>query len=245
MDLIGRLAGWGLARPSLLPVAVPGATRQRLALERLAREWGWPLAASPADADILVHCGEVTGELAEAAALVWSQVPEPRARVELRDGVDVAVALREGRNKLLDRARRRDHVEHGIGMVAGLSLAGRAPDRDGLQLDRLSVPLGPILPEWPAGLRLRMVLQGDVVQAAVAEVVGSHRAAAMPFWDEPWRRRRTGEPVTVDAASRHRAAAHLDSLARLLAVAGMDGDAWRCRRLRDRLLDASSPAAAA
>ncbi|HZD67956.1 MAG TPA: hypothetical protein VFA45_03250, partial [Actinomycetes bacterium] len=94
MDVTARLVGWGLARPRLLPVVAPGATRPRLALERLAREWGWPLAASPADADVLVSCGEVTGELADAAALVWSQVPEPRVRLELRDGTDVAMALR-------------------------------------------------------------------------------------------------------------------------------------------------------
>jgi hypothetical protein len=112
-------------------------------------------------------------------------------------------------------------------------------------LDRLSVPLGPILPDWPAGLRLRLTLQGDVVQEAAAEVVGAFPAAAPPFWDEPWRRRRAGEPVTVTAACRHRAAARLDSLARLLAVAGLDGDAWRCRRLRDDLLAPNPPAGAA
>jgi hypothetical protein len=316
VDLTARLAGCGLARPRLLPVVAPGATRQRLAMERLAREWGWPLVASPADADILVSCGEVAGELADAAALVWSQVPEPRARVALRDGVDAAAALREGRAELLDGAQQRDHragptamagrddgqpnghreeassdhstrahrhqshqspdegyqmpqghegrmhmeghaghevqqgheghhMEHGMGMVAGLPLAGRAPDRDGLQLDRLSVPLGPILPDWPAGLRLRLVLQGDVVQEAAAEVVGPSPAAAPPFWDEPWRRRHAGEPVAVAEACRHLAAARLDSLARLLAVAGMDGNAWRCRRLRDSLLTSAPPAGVA
>jgi hypothetical protein len=137
------------------------------------------------------------------------------------------------------------HMEHGMGMVAGLPMAGRAPDRDGLQLDRLQVPLGPILPEWPAGLRLRLALQGDVVQEATAEVVGTPAAVAVPFWDEPWLRRLAGEPVTVAAASRRRAAAHLDSLARLLAVAGLDGDAWRCRRLRDDLLAPTPPAGVA
>jgi hypothetical protein len=113
------LTAWGLARPRLLPVVAPGATRQRLALEGLARRWGWPLAASPADADILVRCGEVTGELADAVAVVWSQVPEPRARVELRDGVDAAAALREGLAELLNRARRRGRQAGLIPTVAG------------------------------------------------------------------------------------------------------------------------------
>ncbi len=54
------------------------------------------------------------------------------------------------------------HMHHG-GDVAGLPMAGTAPDRDGLQLDRLAVTLGPVLQGWPTGLVLRASMQGDVL----------------------------------------------------------------------------------
>src|SRR5260370_29378823 len=45
-------------------------------------------------------------------------------------------------------------------------------DRDGLRLDQLHVPLGPVLPDWPAGLVVHLTLQGDVVQHAEVQAVG-------------------------------------------------------------------------
>ncbi|GAB2877798.1 hypothetical protein GCM10022245_11220 [Streptomyces mayteni] len=36
-------------------------------------------------------------------------------------------------------------------MVAGIPLAERGDDRDGLRLDVLRLPLGPVLLDWPAG----------------------------------------------------------------------------------------------
>jgi len=81
--------------------------------------------------------------------------------------------------------------DHGMSMPAGLAMADRAPDRDLLKLDRLHVPLGPVLPEWPAGLVLHTALQGDVIQEAAVQVldVGDH-GSAWPsgrgsFWNEP------------------------------------------------------------
>jgi hypothetical protein len=56
------------------------------------------------------------------------------------------------------------------------------------------------------------------------------------FWTEPWRRAAAGEPVTTGAAARRRAAAHLDSLARFLSVAGWPGAAATARALRDDAL---------
>lgn len=130
------------------------------------------------------------------------------------------------------------HEDHEEGtVVAGVPLASRAPDRDGLKLDRLHVPLGPILPDWPPGLVVRTALQGDVVQEVEALVVdsGGHACEA-PFWDEPWLRAAAGERVSVGEAARRRAASHLDSLGRLLAVAGWEAAAAGARRLRDDLL---------
>ncbi|MFE0641635.1 hypothetical protein ACFW2Y_08495 [Streptomyces sp. NPDC058877] len=121
--------------------------------------------------------------------------------------------------------------------VAGLPMAERADDRDGLRLDRLHVPLGPALPDWPAGLVLRVALQGDLVQRASVETV--HVPPSAPrraFWNEPWLRALEGEQVTTGEAARRRCAAHLDSLGRLLGVAGWDDAAARARGARDQVL---------
>jgi hypothetical protein len=130
-----------------------------------------------------------------------------------------------------------------MSMPAGLAMADRAPDRDGLKLDQLHVPLGPVLPDWPAGLVLHTALQGDVIQDVEVELLdgslaedGALVSAGRPFWDEPWLRALAGERVTRGDAARRRSAAHLDSLARLLAVAGWDAATLAARRLRDDLL---------
>lgn len=122
-----------------------------------------------------------------------------------------------------------------MGPVAGLPMAGRAPDRDGLTLDVLHVPLGPVLPHWPAGLRLLVTVQGDVVQEAMVETL-SVSGSVVPFWDEPILRILAGESVSTGEVARRRASAHLDSLMRLLGVAGWDSAALRCAALRDRAL---------
>ncbi|MFJ2150960.1 hypothetical protein ACIOHB_19475 [Streptomyces microflavus] len=137
------------------------------------------------------------------------------------------------------------HEGHGeMEMPAGLPMAEQGEDRDGLVLDRLQVPLGPFLSDWPAGLTIRLVLQGDVVQAAdLDEVPVFALRPVESFWVRPWVRAAAGEPVSTGEAARRRAAAHLDSLGRLLAVAGWPAEATRARRLRDDLLD-GAPAAA-
>lgn len=144
-----------------------------------------------------------------------------------------------------------DHQGHGghgghggMEMPGGLPMAGQGEDRDGLTLDRLHVPLGPLLSDWPTGLTLRLVLQGDVVQAADLDeepLVASRPVES--FWVQPWLRSAVGEAVGSGEAARRRAAARLDSLGRLLVVAGWPAEAMKARRLRDDLLD-GAPAAA-
>jgi hypothetical protein len=95
-------------------------------------------------------------------------------------------------------------------------MAELGPDRDGLTLDRLHVPLGPVLPDWPAGLVVRVTLQGDVIQEASAEVLDAGHV--VPF---EW----------PSAAARE-----LDGLARFLGVAGWPSAAGQARRLRDAAL---------
>jgi hypothetical protein len=124
--------------------------------------------------------------------------------------------------------------EHHMGAPAGLAMAERARDRDGLKLDVLRVPLGPVLPCWPAGLRVNVTLQGDVVQAAEVEVLDGWGGGS--FWDEPWLAARAGTNVTAGVAARRTAGAHLDSLGRLLAVAGWPTAAARAFWLRDDVL---------
>jgi hypothetical protein len=132
------------------------------------------------------------------------------------------------------------HDMGGMGMPAGLPMAERGADRDGLTLDQLHVPLGPILPDWPAGLGLRLVVQGDVIQQVEVETHGGEGVSS--WWTQPWRAAAAGEDITYGAGARRGAAAHLDSLGRFLAVAGWDDAATAARRLRDDLL-AEAPAA--
>ena len=122
----------------------------------------------------------------------------------------------------------------GMDMPGGLPMADRGADRDGLRLDQLHVPLGPVLPDWPAGLVVRVTLQGDVVQHAEVQALSGGGGGS--FWSEPWRRAAAGEQVTTGEAARRRVAADLDSLGRLLAVAGWDDAATVARRLRDDAL---------
>jgi hypothetical protein len=122
----------------------------------------------------------------------------------------------------------------GMDMPAGLRMAGRGADRDGLRLDQLHVPLGPVLPDWPAGLVIHLTLQGDVIQHAEPEALGPGTAGS--FWSEPWRCAVAGEPVTTGEAARRGAASYLDSLGRFLGIAGWDDAAAVARRLRDDAL---------
>ena len=125
--------------------------------------------------------------------------------------------------------------QHDMGMPGGLAMANRGKDRDGLMLDQLHIPLGPLLPDWPAGLLVHTTLQGDIIQAARAEVLRAD-GVLDDFWGEPWRRIAAGEAVTAGEAARHLVTARMDSLARLLAVAGWSGAAVATRWLRDDVL---------
>ncbi|MHA6616731.1 hypothetical protein [Pseudonocardia sp. DLS-67] len=238
MDLTALLLRVAARRPHVLVVAGPGATGVRLALETALARRGWPVATGPADADVLAVAGTPGSQLAAVVDAVWEQVPAPRARIEVTDPANVddrldaaaaqlarPVSGNEGHGtRIHSRPREGENAEHGGGHhdhhhggpVAGLPMAELGPDRDGLTLDRLHVPLGPVLPDWPAGLVVRATLQGDVIQEAAAEVLDAGRAE--PFaWPSP-------------------VARELDGLARFLGVAGWSSVAGRARRLRDAAL---------
>lgn len=118
-----------------------------------------------------------------------------------------------------DHGHDHGHDMAGMAMPGGIPMADRAEDRDGLMLDRLTVPLGPALPLWPAGLTVHTRLQGDVIQSATVETLPPGES----FWhDRPLARR-------------------LDACARLLTVAGWADAATAAHALRDTAL-AGEPA---
>jgi hypothetical protein len=107
VDLTGMVLP--LTRPHVLVVPAPGGTQARLAVERALRERGWPVAAAPAEADLLVSCGPVGAGMATALEQAWQQVPAPRACVDLERADTTTAALEHGRARLLDSAyQRRD-----------------------------------------------------------------------------------------------------------------------------------------
>ncbi|MFC8221285.1 hypothetical protein ACFUTY_24285 [Streptomyces sp. NPDC057362] len=224
------------AGADLMLVAGPDCARWDPALERLWRDMPRPCARGRA----------VTADD------VASVLDAGRTRLGTRGGPDgpdgpdgegVRARPAEGDTDVVEDGRTghghghvHDHGHGGMEMPGGLPMAGPGEDRDGLTLDRLHVPLGPFLADWPAGLTLRVVLQGDVVQRADLDEPASG-GPGDPFWSRPWIRAAAGEPVGVGEAARRRAAAHLDSLGRLLSVAGWPAEAVTARRLRDDLLD--------
>lgn len=247
MGLIERLARFGHACPCPLVAVAPGATAIRLAVERELRIRGGRVARSAAEADTLLVCGSVSAEFHETVERIWGQLPSPKARVAVAEPAGVAAALRTATTRLSDvglqreSAARRTEVRREqdaqpeddgeseeMSMPGGLMMADRGADRDGLMLDQLHVRLGPVLPEWPAGLMVATTLQGDVIQAAEVETVPAGPLATGPgFWDEP---------VGAEWVGPRSAAANLDSASRVLALAGWQQAATSARRLRDALL---------
>ena len=180
--------------------------------------------------------------------------PHPRPRALGGSGADHGMVHQDGNH---DTAHRGDHAGHqgmsdhgddmagggAMEMPAGLAMAERTEDRDGLKLDQLHLTLGPLLSEWPTGLALRVAVQGDVIQQARAETVGGTGDGS--FWEEPSERARLGEPVTGGEVARRTAGHRLDSLGRLLEVAGWPAAAGSARWLRDDLLGGLPAALAA
>ncbi|MBT1003897.1 hypothetical protein KIH31_14975 [Paenarthrobacter sp. DKR-5] len=117
-----------------------------------------------------------------------------------------------------------DGMDHGgmdmdMPMPGGIGLAGQEEDRDGLDLDVLHLPLGPVLPSWPAGLVLRCTIQGDVIFSATAELLEGTPAP---------------DPLAADARAFivHRT----DLAGRVLRLAGSDAAAERMYRIRNAAL---------
>ncbi|NUR30227.1 MAG: hypothetical protein HOV83_30985 [Catenulispora sp.] len=117
---------------------------------------------------------------------------------------------------------------HGDMAPAGIPLAGGADDRDGLEMDVLEVPLGPVLPYWPPGLVLRCVLHGDVIADAVPVVLPE----TLPS---------VGLDVTSPAL---RAARHCDIATGVLVLAASRSIAATARRITADLVAQGDSASA-
>ena len=122
----------------------------------------------------------------------------------------------------------------GSGMTGGVPygrpLTDRAPDRDGLTLDRLSLRVGPFWHPFPPGLVLEIDLQGDVVQR-VAIPRESAGATGPSSADRDIFVRSLTEPVAVAELELARARSHLRRLAEAVSRHGLDALATRILRL--------------
>jgi len=115
------------------------------------------------------------------------------------------------------------------GVPYGRPMAERGPDRDGLQLDRLPVTLGPWLPALPAGLALRVTFQGDIIQEASVGAATVTAAIASPF------REALDRPVPIADLELARARHHLRWLAEALRLLGLGAPGLRALRLAEGL----------
>src|SRR6266853_725733 len=83
----------GDGRPHVLTVAMPGGTAVRLAAEQELRRRGWPAAATPADADVLLTAGDPAASFAAVLDAAWQAMPAPRVRVQASRPGELAAAL--------------------------------------------------------------------------------------------------------------------------------------------------------
>ena len=91
------------ARLHVLLVAAPGCDGLRMRTERVILERGGVLAATPADADVLLIAREMPERLRDPIARIWQQLPAPRVFAAI-DGVEQAEeTLGRARAVLADR----------------------------------------------------------------------------------------------------------------------------------------------
>jgi hypothetical protein len=123
------------------------------------------------------------------------------------------------------------HSHMGMDMGApspgGIPLASGGDDRDGLEMDELNVPFGPVLSHWPAGLVLRCVLHGDVIVTAEVQLLGA--GATPPAAIE-------SDGPSSSRGARNRAIHLCDDIFTMLSLAGWPSGASAAFRMRNELL---------
>ncbi len=250
---LARLAAGAPTRVFVVAAQGGRAPARRLAIDERIEVVGSPRAAT-----VLILVGRVPPALRAAVLQIHDQLAGPRATVlwgvdpfaPLPDAVLVApaedpvpaiVARRPGGPYVLaddDPNPWRSvgpYGQGGKGMTGGTPygrpMAGRAEDRDGLQLDQLPVTVGPFFPALPPGLVLRVKLQGDVVQeSTVGDNPFGAGPAAPPAGDLAAFERALVEPVLISELELARARHHLwwlgDAL-RLQGLAALGERSWR------------------
>lgn len=182
MTLLRRLAA--SAPPPVFPCIGP---RMLAPVERLFANGGARRALSPASAGVLLVAGDVPDRAAAAVDRLHDQVPPPRRTVGWNGADEPSNSLHDAWSGVLsvDEAEpdslpdeppnewrgKGDHGHGGEGMMGGtpygrpMAMTGEDP-RDGLQLDRYTMRVGPFAPMLPPGLELEVTLQGDLIAAA-------------------------------------------------------------------------------
>ena len=123
------------------------------------------------------------------------------------------------------------------GTPYGRELAGRAPDRDGLELDQLAVTVGPWWAGIPPGLVLDLKVQGDVVQEATVR----SGLVAPTVEDDVFHRALTAD-VEVGALEMARARHHLCWGSDVLRLLGLAAEADRVLATAARIGDGATAA---
>ncbi|MGX5655180.1 hypothetical protein ACWKWC_10450, partial [Geodermatophilus nigrescens] len=126
MELIGRVRAWALAQPHVLLVESPGTDFLRWSVEAELDRRRWPLALSPADADVLLVLGTPGPQLEAAIGVLWSQVPAPRARLGIRQEHEIMSTLDDGAASLVGSAATRSD-DDGRPSPASLLAGGKDP----------------------------------------------------------------------------------------------------------------------
>jgi hypothetical protein len=93
MGLRGRIAALALREVHVLLIERPGWALTRFAAEQALAARGWRVAASAADADALLCCGDPGPELEPLVQALFVQLPRPRARGRADDPGEMAAAL--------------------------------------------------------------------------------------------------------------------------------------------------------
>ncbi len=227
---IGRAPGIDIVRTprhaTALVVVGPVPERGYEAVRRLHDQVPQPRTA--------VLCGDAADDVLPGAVRVERGTDPVACIVDAVRGV-VAGERESSRPILPDRPPapwrgRGDHGQGGEGMMGGvpfgrpMAMTG-ADLRDGLDLDRVPLRVGPFFPGWPPGVVLDLELQGDVVQSA--------SIVSPPFprqLDEAFLAATRG-PVPIADLELRRAAYHFARIAAVLELAGLISPARRIRRL--------------
>ncbi|MGB3828959.1 MAG: hypothetical protein WA962_09300, partial [Ornithinimicrobium sp.] len=126
--MITALSRYAARRAHVFVVEVPGSWLERIRLEAALTQRGWPLAVSPADADVLAVCGWPDGELQHVVHQIWEQMPGPRVRLDITaDQRDLLTALDVAAAQLRDV----EHHRHDAGnRSAEPQVGGDAQDEE-------------------------------------------------------------------------------------------------------------------